>query len=135
MPPHRTQISPETLETDLYATRAADQPVPKLRVPALNLVRDGLLFDSDGRQHLALFCQTWVNDKIHQLTDPSIDKNIVDRDEYSAIAKIERRCVHIIADLWPVFARRPQAAFSDEHEADSDPHGGAYPSRTAAKAA
>lgn len=110
MPLHRTQTSPEALDADVYATRAADHPVPKLRMPnegmradtALNLVRDELAFDGNARQNLATFCQTWLEDEVHQLMDQSIDKNMVDRDEYPATAEIERRCVHIIADLWHV---------------------------------
>ena len=110
MPLHRTQTSREALEADVYATHAADSPVPKLRMPkqgmrpdaALNLVRDELSFDGNARQNLATFCQTWLEDEIHQLMDQSIDKNMVDRDEYPATSEIERRCVHIIADLWHV---------------------------------
>ncbi len=108
MPLHRTHISREALDADVYATRAVGHPVPKLRMPkqgiradaALNLVRDELSFDGNARQNLATFCQTWLEDEIHRLMDQSIDKNMVDRDEYPATAEIERRCVHIIADLW-----------------------------------
>jgi glutamate decarboxylase len=32
--------------------------------------------------------------------DLSIDKNMIDKDEYPAAAEIENRCVHILADLW-----------------------------------
>lgn len=110
MPLHRMHTSREALDADIYATRAADNPVPKLRMPqqgmradvALNLVRDELSFDGNARQNLATFCQTWLEDEVHQLMDQSIDKNMVDRDEYPATAEIERRCVHIIADLWHV---------------------------------
>ncbi len=108
MPLHRTRSGREALDADIYATRAADRPVPKLRLPehgmradaALNLVRDELGFDGNARQNLATFCQTWLEDEVHRLMDQSIDKNMVDRDEYPATAEIERRCVHIIADLW-----------------------------------
>ena len=110
MPLHRTRTSPEAREADIYATRAVEQSVPKLRMPkqglradvALNLVRDELSFDGNARQNLATFCQTWLEAEVHQLMDQSIDKNMVDRDEYPATAEIERRCVHIIADLWHV---------------------------------
>ncbi len=110
MPLHRTQSAREALDADIYATRAAGRAVPKLRMPeqgmrpdaALNLVRDELSFDGNARQNLATFCQTWLEDEVHRLMDQSIDKNMVDRDEYPATAEIERRCVHIIADLWHV---------------------------------
>ena len=32
--------------------------------------------------------------------DLSIDKNMIDKDEYPATAEIESRCVHMLADLW-----------------------------------
>ena len=32
--------------------------------------------------------------------DLSIDKNMIDKDEYPATAKIESRCVNTPADLW-----------------------------------
>ena len=108
MPLHRSQVSRDALDADIYATRAVDQPVPKLRLPqqgmrataALSLVRDEISLDGNARQNLATFCQTWLEEEVHQLMDQSIDKNMVDRDEYPATAEIERRCVHIIADLW-----------------------------------
>ena len=36
----------------------------------------------------------------------SINKNMIDRDEYPQTAEIERRCVHMMADLW----NAPEAA-------------------------
>ena len=34
------------------------------------------------------------------LMDLCIDKNLIDKDEYPQTAEIERRCVHMLADLW-----------------------------------
>ena len=64
------------------------------------MVRDELFLDGNARQNLATFCQTYLNDDIHQLMDMSIDKNMIDKDEYPATAELESRCVHILADLW-----------------------------------
>jgi glutamate decarboxylase len=110
MPLHHTHTSAEAFGADVYASRAVEQPVPKWRIPqhglradvAFNLVRDELSFDGNARQNLATFCQTWLDDEIHRLMSESIDKNMVDRDEYPATAEIELRCVHIIADLWHI---------------------------------
>ena len=63
-------------------------------------VRDELMLDGNSRQNLATFCQTWVDDGVHQLMDASIDKNMIDKDEYPQTAEIEERCVHMLADLW-----------------------------------
>jgi glutamate decarboxylase len=64
------------------------------------LVRDELFLDGNARQNLATFCQTWLDPEVHQLMDLSIDKNMIDKDEYPATAELENRCVHILADLW-----------------------------------
>jgi len=108
MPLHRRARLHEVRDADIYATQAADQPIPKLTMPAhglgpdatFGLVCDELAFDGNSRQNLATFCQTWLEDGVHRLMDLAIDKNLVDRDEYPATSELERRCVHMIADLW-----------------------------------
>jgi len=92
----------------IYAGSAADQPLPKYRLPEqcsdpktiFNLVRDELLLDGTSRQNLATFCTTFVDDEARHLMDLSVDKNMIDKDEYPQSAEIEKRCVHILADLW-----------------------------------
>ena len=96
------------LEVGIYGTHATDVSVPKFKMPegglrsdvAHALVRDELFLDGNARQNLATFCQTFLNDDVHQLMDISIDKNMIDKDEYPATAELENRCVHILADLW-----------------------------------
>lgn len=105
---HRQKHPRDTAATDVYATRAMDATIPKHRVPAeglrpdvaLQLVVDELMFDGNARQNLATFRQTWFDDGIHKLMDLSIDKNMIDKDEYPATAEIESRCVHLLAHLW-----------------------------------
>nr|WP_231711510.1 glutamate decarboxylase [Xanthobacter dioxanivorans] len=63
-------------------------------------VRDELMLDGNSRQNLATFCQTWVDDEVHDLMNLSIDKNMIDKDEYPQTADIEARCVAMLADLW-----------------------------------
>ncbi|MFD1475417.1 glutamate decarboxylase [Ancylobacter polymorphus] len=63
-------------------------------------VRDELMLDGNSRQNLATFCQTWVDDEIRDLMELSIDKNMIDKDEYPQTAEIEARCVRMLADLW-----------------------------------
>lgn len=108
MPLHRQTHPRDTAATDVYATRAMDATIPKHRIPpgglrpdvALQLVVDELMLDGNARQNLATFCQTWFDDGIHKLMDLSIDKNMIDKDEYPATAEIESRCVHLLAHLW-----------------------------------
>ena len=58
------------------------------------------MLDGNARQNLATFCQTWEEPEVHRLMDLAIDKNMIDKDEYPQTAEIERRCVHMLADLW-----------------------------------
>lgn len=108
MPLHRKKHRAESSNADLYAARAMRVSVPKYKMPkdglrpdvAFHIVNDELMLDGNARQNLATFCQTWFDDEIHKLMDLSIDKNMIDKDEYPATAELEDRCVHIIADLW-----------------------------------
>ena len=63
-------------------------------------IRDELLLDGNSRQNLATFCQTWEEPQVHELMNLAIDKNMIDKDEYPQSAELERRCVHLLADLW-----------------------------------
>ncbi|UYW02450.1 glutamate decarboxylase [Flavobacterium agricola] len=65
-----------------------------------DLILDELLLDGNAKQNLSTFCQTFLGDEIHEIMDKSIDKNMIDKDEYPQTAEIENRCVHILADLW-----------------------------------
>ncbi|QNI00027.1 glutamate decarboxylase [Shewanella algae] len=93
---------------DTYASDDLSLVLPKYKIPekeqlpkhAYNSVRDELMLDGNSRQNLATFCQTWVEDEVRHLMDESIDKNMIDKDEYPQTAEIESRCVHMIADLW-----------------------------------
>ena len=115
------------LEVGIYGTHAADIAVPKFKMPegglrsdvAHALVRDELFLDGNARQNLATFCQTYLNDDIHELMDLSIDKNMIDKDEYPATAELESRCVHILADLWnsPEAATTPGCSTTGSSEA------------------
>ena len=107
MPLHRQEH--ETVRCDdTFSARAMDETVPKHRIPAgglrsdvaYQLVADELMLDGNARQNLATFCQTWFDDNIHKLMDLSLDKNMIDKDEYPATAEIENRCVHLLAHLW-----------------------------------
>ncbi len=93
---------------DPYASDDMRRDLPKYTMPntgmesdtAFNLVKDALLLDGVARQNLATFCQTWSDDKVHKIMDLCLDKNMIDKDEYPATAELEKRCVHMIADLW-----------------------------------
>src|SRR5271168_5569408 len=107
MPLHKHVSRNELLES-VYAGKDLLSALPSHRCPddamraedAFQAIHDELLLDGNARQNLATFCQTWEEDEVHRLMDLSIDKNLMDKDEYPQSAEIERRCVHMLADPW-----------------------------------
>ncbi|QRG09564.1 glutamate decarboxylase [Xanthobacter dioxanivorans] len=93
---------------DVYSAGDLARALPKFSFPRAERdprhvfasVRDELMLDGNSRQNLATFCQTWVDDEVHDLMNLSIDKNMIDKDEYPQTADIEARCVAMLADLW-----------------------------------
>jgi glutamate decarboxylase len=110
---HRDWIR-ESMFDSVYAGQDVRTALPKYRFPtaesppenAFQLVKDELFLDGNARQNLATFCQTWEEPQVHLLMELSIDKNMIDKDEYPQTAELERRCVHMVADLW----NAPEAA-------------------------
>jgi len=111
---HDRESVRHALTDTVYAGRDAAHSVPKYKFPpresgadaVFQLVSDELMLDGNARQNLATFCQTWEEPEVHRLMELSIDKNMIDKDEYPQTAEIERRCVHMLADLW----NSPEAA-------------------------
>src|SRR4051812_46147571 len=114
MPLHERDEVRDRIADPVFARGDIARALPKYRFPpgetdpdaAYQVVADELLLDGNSRQNLATFCQTWEEPQVHALMDLSIDKNMIDKDEYPQTAEIERRCVHMLADLW----NAPEAA-------------------------
>ncbi|MGV9412803.1 glutamate decarboxylase [Nocardia sp. NPDC003693] len=93
---------------DLFAMPGLGRSAPKAGFPdremlaqvAYEVVHGELALDGVARMNLATFCTTWVDDQARRLMNESLDKNIVDKDEYPQTAELEKRCVRMIADLW-----------------------------------
>ncbi|HEY8805462.1 MAG TPA: glutamate decarboxylase [Clostridium sp.] len=93
---------------DLYTNTIAGNLLPKNELPEKasdpkiirQLVCDELFMDGNARQNLATFCTTYIEDEVRDLMDLSIDKNMIDKDEYPQTAEIDQRCVGILANLW-----------------------------------
>src|SRR5512142_3222864 len=114
MPLHNRDTVRQQLDDCVFADRDLTRPVAKYRFPqqgtlprdAFQLVADELMLDGNARQNLATFCQTWEEPEVLALMALSVNKNMIDRDEYPQSAEIERRCLHMMADLW----NAPEAA-------------------------
>jgi len=93
---------------DTFASSTMTTRAPRDRFPIseedprniYQLVKDELMLDGVARMNLATFCTTWVEPEVRQLMADSIDKNIIDKDEYPQTAELESRCVHMLADLF-----------------------------------
>ncbi|RPD41363.1 glutamate decarboxylase [Chitinophaga barathri] len=108
MPLHDKNTVRGFFKEAVYASSDLTVSAPKYQFPkaetdprhAYAIVSDEMLLDGNARQNLATFCQTWVEPEVHQIMDLTIDKNMIDKDEYPQTAEVERRCVHMLADLW-----------------------------------
>jgi len=82
--------------------------IPRYRLPdgeldadvAYQIVHDELMLDGNARLNLATFVTTWSEPQARMLMAESLDKNMIDKDEYPRTADLENRCVHMLADLW-----------------------------------
>ena len=108
MPLHQRAVVRDDLDSCVYPGQDLSRGMPKYAFPeheseaddASQVVHDELMLDGNARQNLATFCQTWEEQQVHDLMNLSIDKNMIDKDEYPQTAELERRCVHMLADLW-----------------------------------
>jgi glutamate decarboxylase len=93
---------------DAYAVPLAERELPRYRMPqeksdpqtVRNLIRDELNLDGNAAQNVATFCTTYDDDDVRYLMDMSVNKNLIDKDEYPQSADIENRCVSMLAALW-----------------------------------
>lgn len=95
-------------DDDIFASHELSHVLPDFKMPTkeqnperiYQAVKDELMLDGNARQNLATFCQTYLDGYIHELMDDSINKNMIDKDEYPQTAEIEKRCIAMLADLW-----------------------------------
>ena len=97
MPQHRREdshASDDLAVNPLYTRGALHHAVPRLRIPegeidaetAASIVRDELLLDGSARLNLATFVTTWMEPAAAELMAETIDKNMIDKDEYPQTA-------------------------------------------------
>ena len=111
---HQKNEVRQNIEDDVFASNDLSVAMPKYRCRdhehdpehVFRVVMDELMLDGNSRQNLATFCQTWAEPQVREIMALTLDKNMVDKDEYPQTAELEARCVHILADLW----NSPEAA-------------------------
>jgi glutamate decarboxylase len=67
---------------------------------AYQVIHDELRLDGFSILNLATFVTTWMEPEARQLISETLDKNMIDKDEYPQTAEIEKRCVNILGNLW-----------------------------------
>ncbi|WP_274432292.1 glutamate decarboxylase [Alicyclobacillus sp. ALC3] len=106
-PRHAQQKLPEDLSVNPMFSRE-EHGVPRFRMRdvgmlpdnAYQIIHDEIALDGNARLNLATFVGTWMEPAANRLYAESVDKNMIDKDEYPQTAAIEERCIRIIADLW-----------------------------------
>src|SRR3954463_11860227 len=73
---------------------------PMLPETAYQIVLDEVMLDGNARFNLATFVTTWMDEEADKLYAATVDKNMIDKDEYPQTAEIEARCVRMLGDLW-----------------------------------
>lgn len=61
----------------------------KASIKILPLIKDELKFETNVRQNLVTFCQTYMEDEADQLINLSLSKNAIDKTEYPKVIEIE----------------------------------------------
>ena len=92
----------------MFARGAQRHAIPLYELPdgellpmeAYQLVHDEAMLDGNARLNLATFVTTWMDDWAQRLYAETVDKNMIDKDEYPKTAEIEERCWRILAELW-----------------------------------
>jgi glutamate decarboxylase len=99
----RYQLAPDGLDPDV----------------AYQVTHDELMLDGNPRLNLATFVTTWMEPQATRLMGESLDKNLIDKDEYRHSAELEERCIRILAGLWhaPNTSRAPGSSTTGSSEA------------------
>ncbi|KAJ5112918.1 Pyridoxal phosphate-dependent transferase major region subdomain 1 [Penicillium angulare] len=91
----------------IYGSRFASEhmpwELPEDEMPkevAYRMIKDDLALDGTPMLNLASFVTTYMEDEAEKLIVESMNKNIIDHEEYPKSVEIEQRCVRILADLF-----------------------------------
>jgi glutamate decarboxylase len=99
---------PDQHHAPTYAARYFDAPVPKRELPATGmpsnaayrLIRDELNLDGNPLLNLASFVTPWMEPEADSLALETLNKNLIDQDEYPQSEEIQRRVVAMQAHLF-----------------------------------
>jgi glutamate decarboxylase len=107
-PSTKQDIIPQNFPKNPLFARKKEEPTPLFQIPdqgmlpeaAHQMVHDEIALDGNAHLNLATFVTTWMEPAANHLYSESVNKNLIDKDEYPKTAAIEERCVRILAHLW-----------------------------------
>ena len=91
---------------DVFSAETARVPkheLPRDEMPgevAYQIVHDELMLDGNARLNLATFVTTYMDPHADKLMAETLDKNMIDKDEYPQTAAMEMRCVNMLSRLY-----------------------------------
>jgi glutamate decarboxylase len=105
---HRLKLDSEAVHTPTYAGRCFSHDVPKYRLPkqgmsaaaAYRLVHDELNLDGNPALNLASFVTSWMEPEADRLATETLNKNLIDQDEYPQTEAVHQRVVSMIGRLF-----------------------------------
>jgi glutamate decarboxylase len=105
---HDLELDSDQLHTPTYAARCFSHDVPKYRLPkqgmsadaAYQLVHDELNLDGNPALNLASFVTSWMEPQADRLATETLNKNLIDQDEYPQTEVVHERVVSMIGRLF-----------------------------------
>jgi glutamate decarboxylase len=111
---HKVQIDRDDRHAPTYAARSFSHEIPKFEVPtdgldaevAYRLVHDELNLDGNPALNLASFVTSWMEPAADRLATETLNKNMIDQDEYPRTEVIHERVVTMLGRLFHAPADR-----------------------------
>ncbi|MCW3066883.1 MAG: glutamate decarboxylase [Solirubrobacterales bacterium] len=105
---HRVRTDLDDVHAPAYAARLLAHEVPAHRFPlegatpqaAAQLVRDELNLDGNPTLNLASFVSSWMEPEADALALTTLNKNLIDQDEYPQSQVIHQRVISMLGDLF-----------------------------------
>ncbi len=105
---HELELDSDAAHNPTYAGRWFSHEVPKYRLPkqgmsaqaAYQLVHDELNLDGNPALNLASFVTSWMEPQADRLATETLNKNLIDEDEYPQTEVVHERVVSMIGRLF-----------------------------------
>ncbi len=103
----REMQTQEAYLSPAYAARSFAEPIPKYSIPqtglaapvAYRLIRDEMNLDGNPALNLASFVTTWMEPEADRLLLDTVNRNLIDQDEYPQTDEIHQRVVSMMGSL------------------------------------